>query len=600
MRELTTCSDDFGRHLTMLPSRGLRPAQFVPLSSRQPAIRCNGARKFSSLPRTAGFSAPLSRTSPLHSARWRTGATGNQNVVLNASSVRYGSWYAPWSWGRSSTPGAPTEQVPVAEFSNQAQHAAEVAKHAKPVVTTATPELAPAGIDKAAVVDGTSSSASTVAENASTLSGSGPKTVDELLGIDPVQNALPAAEIDPTRLIDHAGQLKELGLDYGWGMTTVFEKTIETIYLQSGWGWAGSIIAAGVVVRCATFFFQALSSDKMAAMAALAPVTKPLQDKMEAAVARGDKQQADLYRLQQQEIMKPYVGGFLSMGGFMIVQGWIGFSAFRFLRAMGDLPVPGMNQDGFLWFSDLTVRDPYFILPAATTAIMYTVFKTGGETGVQNDVGQAAQRQKMFTGLAVFLGIITAFQVSALQLYFLVSGVMGGITGWLLRQNGFRRMINIRTLPSKESNELYTKVAKGELKLKDIKSRDGKVRYQPPTSIKPATNRRTAATLSGIKIKAGSELPAHLKPEAPKIDAERPDRDVDYEEGAQGSLSNRLDYYRRNYRLSYMWRRFSDSVEGMGRKAGYGGPKLTKEQERRKKRANDYEIERRRRFENRS
>lgn len=192
--------------------------------------------------------------------------------------------------------------------------------------------------------------------------------------MDPTQH-LPKAEFDPTRLIDHAGHMKELGLDYGWGMTTLFEKTIESIYLTSGWGWAGSILAAGVVVRCATFFFQALSSDRMASMAQLKPVTQPLQEKMEAAIARGDKQQADLYRMQQQQIMKPYVGGFLSMGGFMIIQAWIGFSAFRFLRAMADLPVPGMNQDGYLWFTDLTLRDPYFILPAATTAIMYTVFK---------------------------------------------------------------------------------------------------------------------------------------------------------------------------------------------------------------------------------
>jgi YidC/Oxa1 family membrane protein insertase len=113
----------------------------------------------------------------------------------------------------------------------------------------------------------------------------------------------------------------------------------------------------------------------MAAMASLGPVTKPIQEKMEAAIARGDKQQADLYKMQQAAIMKPYVGSMVSTGGFMFMQAWIGFSAFRFLRAMGDLPVPGMAHDGFLWFTDLTARDPYFILPAATSAIMYTVFK---------------------------------------------------------------------------------------------------------------------------------------------------------------------------------------------------------------------------------
>jgi hypothetical protein len=44
-------SYDFGRHLTMLPSRGLRPAQFGPLNSRHSAyIYSNASRKVRRLP----------------------------------------------------------------------------------------------------------------------------------------------------------------------------------------------------------------------------------------------------------------------------------------------------------------------------------------------------------------------------------------------------------------------------------------------------------------------------------------------------------------------------------------------------------------------
>lgn len=262
--------------------------------------------------------------------------------------------------------------MPVAEFSTSPV-ANPVSQHIEPAVTSSTPELAPAGIDKAPVVNSTSDATSTAADPLASFND--PKTIDDLLGLDPQKDIIPRAEFDPTALVDHAGHLKELGLDYGHGMTTIFERTIEQIYLSSGWGWAGSIMAAGVVVRCATFFFQALSSDKMAGLAALKPLTEPIQKKMEAAIARGDKQQEHIYKMQQAQIMKPHMGGMFSMGGFMIVQAWIGFSAFRCLRAMGDLPVPGMASDGFLWFTDLTTRDPYFLLPAATTAIFYAIFK---------------------------------------------------------------------------------------------------------------------------------------------------------------------------------------------------------------------------------
>jgi hypothetical protein len=56
-----TRTDDFGRHLTMLPSRGLRPAQFVPLNARQSVVlRSNASRKV----RITRFDVLLDHPSP--------------------------------------------------------------------------------------------------------------------------------------------------------------------------------------------------------------------------------------------------------------------------------------------------------------------------------------------------------------------------------------------------------------------------------------------------------------------------------------------------------------------------------------------------------
>lgn len=206
------------------------------------------------------------------------------------------------------------------------------------------------------------------------------------------------------------------------------------------------------------------------------------------------------------------------------------------------------------------------------------------------------------TGMAFFIGLITAFQASALQLYFLVSGILGAGTSYLLKQNGFRRAIGIRALPTPESHEVFTKVVKGELKLKDIKGADGKIRYQPPTQLNKPTVRRNNATLAGgaIKIKEGTQLPLHLRPEQPKIDKEFPDRDADFDEGPKGSFSEKMDYYRRNYKMSYVKRRMGDGMRNMMQKAGYDvGTNLSREEEKRKRKAEQYEVERRRRFENR-
>jgi YidC/Oxa1 family membrane protein insertase len=46
------------------------------------------------------------------------------------------------------------------------------------------------------------------------------------------------------------------------------------------------------------------------------------------------------------------------------------FGLFRIVSGMTNIPVPAMETAGYLWFTDLTATDPYFILPAAGTALM--------------------------------------------------------------------------------------------------------------------------------------------------------------------------------------------------------------------------------------
>lgn len=54
-----------------------------------------------------------------------------------------------------------------------------------------------------------------------------------------------------------------------------------------------------------------------------------------------------------------------------------GYGMFRLTRNMCELPVPGMETGGILWFYDLTIADPYFILPVVTGAGTYFMFKVG-------------------------------------------------------------------------------------------------------------------------------------------------------------------------------------------------------------------------------
>lgn len=199
--------------------------------------------------------------------------------------------------------------------------------------------------------------------------------MEDLLGLDPtpVTDAVPL--VDPGATISYWGNLKDLGLDYGWGTSALFENLVELSYLHSELGWSGSIALSALAIRCGLFFFQAKGSDSGAKLAAMKPVLQPLMDEMEAAKRAGNEDKVMACKMKQKAIMGEVGGALWKSLSTPLLQMMLGFGAFRCLRGMTTLPVPGMTTEGWLWFTDLTVADPYYILPMATGSIMYAIIK---------------------------------------------------------------------------------------------------------------------------------------------------------------------------------------------------------------------------------
>lgn len=233
----------------------------------------------------------------------------------------------------------------------------------EPTVTTATPELAPAGIDKAPVLESTTAS--------QPAQGSVEEVVESVLN-----NGVPLnGVVNPAAAIEKVGALKEMGLDFGWGPTALFEWCLEHVYIYSGWGWGASILACTVLVRTFGFWFQLRGSDNMAKMAAVNPVLRDVQAQMTEAIKNRDEAKTKALRREQMDVYKKV--GVSPISGMLplFVQGAFGFGAFRCIRNMASLPVPGLSEGGFLWFTDLTVHDPYFVLPLASAAVFHIMMK---------------------------------------------------------------------------------------------------------------------------------------------------------------------------------------------------------------------------------
>ena len=78
------------------------------------------------------------------------------------------------------------------------------------------------------------------------------------------------------------------------------------------------------------------------------------------------------------------------------------------LNGMANLPVESLKTGGIAWFSDLTMSDPYFLLPVLTTSSLLLNIKMGGD-GASIDTLPPFLRKMIFALPIISLPVMCAF-----------------------------------------------------------------------------------------------------------------------------------------------------------------------------------------------
>lgn len=107
-----------------------------------------------------------------------------------------------------------------------------------------------------------------------------------------------------------------------------------------------------------------------ARMMAVETMTKPIKAKMDAGKAERDQTKM---MTAKKELSDLYVGAGVKpwkmLGNF--VQLPVGFGCWRTFSNMATVPVAGLATGGTLWFTNLTVCDPYYVLPVVTVFLQH-------------------------------------------------------------------------------------------------------------------------------------------------------------------------------------------------------------------------------------
>ncbi|OBT63458.1 hypothetical protein VE03_08138, partial [Pseudogymnoascus sp. 23342-1-I1] len=258
--------------------------------------------------------------------------------------------------------------------------------------------------------------------------------------LDDAIDIITSAKVAP----EHIGYLKSLGLDYGYGPTSVVEWLLEHTHVYCGTPWWASIAITAIIIRVAFLKLYIGAADNGARMARVAPQTRPLHAKMMELQRLKDQPGVMTVRREMQAIHSR-AGVKMWKSILPMAQVFTGYGTFRLLRAMGELPVPGLETGGILWFQNLAIPDPLCILPLAAAGVLHLVLRQGGEAGTST---MSANTTKLLSyGFPVISVIITAFLPAGVQLSFFVTGLWSAAQVTLFRQPAVRSFLGIAQMP---------------------------------------------------------------------------------------------------------------------------------------------------------
>jgi YidC/Oxa1 family membrane protein insertase len=216
---------------------------------------------------------------------------------------------------------------------------------------------------------------------------SDPETTSSEVAASPLDQVISTTEevplpdiLDPADALssipERIGYLKEVcGIDFGWGPSSMMEWVIEHIHIYGGFTWATSIVLLATFARLLIFIPMIRASDSGARIKAAQPILTPARERMRAAYEARDHRAIAEARAELKALQKEYKVNPFMMFIPVILQIPMQFGSFRTLRNMAELPVPAFEKENWLWTQDLTLGDPYFIIPAANAAIMYLTIK---------------------------------------------------------------------------------------------------------------------------------------------------------------------------------------------------------------------------------
>lgn len=170
-----------------------------------------------------------------------------------------------------------------------------------------------------------------------------------------------------------------LGLG-GWSPVGMVQNCMEFCHITCDIPWWGTILIGTICVRVILFPLVVLAQRNGAKLANNMPQLQVLQAKMTEARQSGNAIESARYSQAMMQFMKEKNVNPLKNMIVPLAQAPLFLSFFIGLRQMANAPVASMSEGGLWWFTDLTVADPFYLLPIITSLTMLATIEVGTDS----------------------------------------------------------------------------------------------------------------------------------------------------------------------------------------------------------------------------
>ena len=212
--------------------------------------------------------------------------------------------------------------------------------------------------------------------------------------------------------------------DYGY--LTVIAKPIFWLLEQihsyvANWGWA--IVILTLLIKLLFFPLSAASYKSMARMKEVQPRLMTLREQLKGDPQKLNRAMMDLYK---QEKINP-LGGCLPV----VVQIPVFIALYWVLLSSVEM----RNAPWILWINDLSVPDPYYILPVIMAVSMYVQVKL-------NPTPPDPLQAKIMMWMPIVFSVMFFFFPAGLVLYWVVNNILSIAQQWQINQMFAKRSAN--------------------------------------------------------------------------------------------------------------------------------------------------------------